>query len=52
MIYQQFSAALAQGDGTYERLLDFNGDGQITPADMDGADAFIGAGKLDESIYD
>ncbi len=52
VIYQQFSAALAQGDGTYERLLDFNGDGQITPADMDGADAFIGAGKLDESIYD
>ena len=49
---QQYAADIDRGDGTYERLLDFNGDGRITAADMDGAAGFIGAGKLDESIYD
>lgn len=49
--YQQYAAAIDRGEGEYERLLDFDGDGQITPADMDGAAAFIGAGKLDHSIY-
>ena len=49
---QQYAAAIARGEGAYERLLDFNGDGRITAADMDGAVGFIGAGKLDESIYD
>lgn len=49
---QQYAAAIDRGEGAYERLLDFNGDGRITAADMDGAAGFIGAGKLDESIYD
>ena len=49
---QQYAAAIDRGEGAYERLLDFNGDGRITAADMDGAVGFIGAGKLDESIYD
>ena len=49
---QQYAADIDRGDGAYERLLDFNGDGRITAADMDGAAGFIGAGKLDESIYD
>lgn len=50
--FQQYAAAIDRGEGEYERLLDFDGDGQITPVDMDGAAGFIGAGKLDESIYD
>lgn len=49
---QQYAADIDRGEGAYERLLDFNGDGRITAADMDGAAGFIGAGKLDESIYD
>ena len=49
---QHYAAAIDRGEGAYERLLDFNGDGRITAADMDGAAGFIGAGKLDESIYD
>ena len=51
-LHEQYAAAIDRGEGAYERLLDFNGDGRITAADMDGAAGFIGAGKLDESIYD
>lgn len=37
---QQYAAAIDRGEGAYERLLDFNGDGRITAADMDGAARF------------
>lgn len=47
VLFQQYAADVQTNPEYYERLFDFNRDGKITLADMDGAAAFVGAGKPD-----